>query len=339
MEAIKNASLTGRGRGAAPFARSGRIIDIVAAVLLACFALVFLFHALVLPALNRSLLGDVEGNLATLRAGARFAAGSGARGLASVLDLYAPGPAGPVPARLYRPKAAPGAALPLVVYFHGGGFVLGGIAQSDRFLAALARETEACVLSVEYGLAPERPYPGGLEDCRAAYLHALGNAREWGIDDARVVIAGDSAGGNLAAALAQRLRDEGAPAPRAQILLSMSAGHRDDGSPFPSRALFSRSSILTPPALESFGRLYLGDPASRKDDPYAFPLRARDFSRLPEALVVTCGKDPLRDEGEAYAARLKAAGTRVIAERFEGRDHDYLGPPVRRLIASFIRWL
>ena len=311
-------------------------VGLAAIVLAAGFGIFFLSTKLVFPALVRSLLNDVEGNLKILRAADRYQKPRSGGGIALEKDLSIQGESGQVPLRLYVPaKLSPKA--PMIVYFHGGGFVLNGIYSSDSFIRALAKKTGLVILSVAYGLAPEHPYPQGLKDCLAAYLYARDKAESWGADPGRIVVAGDSAGGNLSAVLSQLLRDRGLQRAAAQILLSPATGDQDDGKPFPSRELFAKSSLLTPSSIESFSRLYFGDPAAYVLDPYAHPLRAKDFSGLPPALVVTCGQDPLRDEGEEYSRRLAAAGTRVESKRYEGRDHDYLGPPVLALIAGFLK--
>jgi acetyl esterase len=310
-------------------------VGLAAIVLAAGFGLVFLSTKVVFPAIVKNLMNDVERNLKVMRGADRYQKPRAGGGLAIVRDLSIPGASGAVPMRFYEPVGLKPKA-PLIVYFHGGGFVINGIYSSDPFTRALSKKTGLIVLSVAYGLAPEHPYPQGLEDSLAAYLYARENAAAWGADPARIVLAGDSAGGNLSAVLCQLLRDRGLPMPAAQVLLSPPTGNKDDGSLFPSRTLFARSSLLTPSSMDSFLRLYTGKPQDFVNDPYVHPLRAKDLSGLPPALVVTCGKDPLRDEGEEYARRLAAAGVRVETKRYEGRDHDYLGPPVRALIAEFL---
>jgi acetyl esterase len=239
--------------------------------------------------------------------------------MARVEPLRIPGPAGPIPARLY---VAPGAAptpRPLLVYFHGGGWVVGGLDTHDGPCRFLATHSGAAVLSVDYRLAPEHPFPAAVEDALAAFRWAAASAAELGADPARIAVIGDSAGGNLAAAVALLARDGGGPQPAMQALIypvtDAVGGQR-------SRDLFARGFLLTKADMDWFERHYLPDP-SVSADPRVSVLRAEDLAGLPPAYVTTAGFDPLRDEGELYAERLRAAGNRVALRRHPGLIHGF----------------
>lgn len=224
-----------------------------------------------------------------------------------------------IPGRLYVPEDA-AARPPLVLYYHGGGWVMGTIETHDATCRALARASGAAVLSVGYRLAPEHPFPAPLDDCCDALAWAHANAGLLGIDGARLAVAGDSAGGNLAAAVAIRARDEGGPALRHQLLLypvtdsdftRASYLENGDGSYFLSTA-----------AMQWFWRHYLGaEPDGHR--PLASVLGTADLSGLPAATVIAAQYDPLRDEGMAYAERLAAAGVPTAAEIAPGMIHGF----------------
>ncbi|HET7455478.1 MAG TPA: alpha/beta hydrolase [Solirubrobacterales bacterium] len=230
-----------------------------------------------------------------------------------------PGPAGTIDARLYVPDAA-GEASPLLVYFHGGGWVIGDLDTHDdpcRFLAARAGVR---VLSVDYRLAPEHPFPAAAEDALAAYEWAGGNAERLGAAAGRIGVGGDSAGANLAAATCLTARDAGIAAPAMQLLIYPVA---ETAGTAPSRRTFGEGFLLTRGDMDWFEDHYL-PPGSDRDDPRVALLNAPDLSGLPPAYVATAGFDPLRDEGEAFAARLREAGVRVALRRHPGLVHTFL---------------
>jgi acetyl esterase len=272
--------------------------------------------------------------------------------VAEVRDIAAPGPAGPIPVRLFRPLSAregggsagavgrtggaadsaggagggaadsAGGTLPLVAYLHGGGWVVGTIEAFDPLCRALANASGALVASIGYRLAPEHPFPAAPDDARAAVRWLAANAGELGADPARIGIAGDSAGGNLAAVTARRLRDEGGPPLRFQALVYPACdsalntlSYRQNGSGFG----------LSPESMRRYWELYLGGADGRHPD--ASPLQADDLAGLPPAYVLTVRHDVLCDEGEAYARALAAAGVPVTLSRYDGAVH------------GFIRWL
>lgn len=237
----------------------------------------------------------------------------------SVDELSIPGPRGPIPARLYRPKAKSGSATPLLVYFHGGGWVLGSLESHESVCRFLAVHGEVPVLAIDYRLAPEHPFPAGLDDAVAAYRYTVANAAELEIDPGAIGIAGDSAGGNLVAVVAQILAAEPEIAPACQILFNpvtdLSRKRR-------SYQLFSQGYLLTEAAMDWFKALYLND-RDEALDPRVSPVLASDLSGLPPAYVAVSGFDPLRDEGIEYAERMRAAGVPVTLQIHPGLIHGY----------------
>jgi acetyl esterase len=238
--------------------------------------------------------------------------------VASTEDVAIPGPAGDIPVRVYRPEAD--GELPTVLFIHGGGFVIGDIDTHDNQCRAVCRDIEAVVVSVGYRLAPEAPFPAAVEDALAATQWTADHVGELGGDPARLALAGDSAGGNLAAVVAQLARDAGGPPIAAQLLIYPGVDFREDGD-YPSREENAEGFFLTLEDMVWFRDHYKGssDPA----DPRLSPLLADDLSGLPPAIVVTAEYDPLRDEGEAYARALEAAGVPVILHRYDGLIHGF----------------
>jgi acetyl esterase len=237
--------------------------------------------------------------------------------VAHVEDRRVPGPAGDIPVRLYRPD---GDSLPLLVYFHGGGWVLGGLGTHDALCRSLTNAAGCAILAVDYRLAPEHRYPAAADDCYAATVWAVANARTLDADPARVAIGGDSAGGNLAAVTALRARDQGTPPLKFQLLVYPVTDHAYATASYRENA---DGYLLTQGDMVWFWDHYLGDDDG--SDAYASPLRAKDLSGLPPALVITAGFDPLRDEGEAYARRLKDSGVTVTLTRYDGMIHGFFG--------------
>jgi acetyl esterase len=234
-------------------------------------------------------------------------------------DRVVPGGAGPLRARVYVPRSAPATDAPALVFFHGGGWVVGSIEAYDRLCRALAERAGVIVVSIDYRLAPEHPFPAASEDAIAATRWVLANAGLLGIDATRVAVGGDSAGGNLAAVVALALRDD-ARGPAFQLLIYPAT---DLTRAMPSHRMFRDSYFLSKAA----GDWYLGHylPAGTDPkDPLASPLFAGDLSRLAPALVITAGFDPLRDEGKAYADSMRAAGTDIELVCFEGQMHGFL---------------
>ena len=239
--------------------------------------------------------------------------------LGRVEDLTAPGPAGDIPLRLYASE--PGGLRTALVYFHGGGFVFGNLDTHDAVCRAIAKESGAVVVSVDYRLSPEHKFPAAVDDSYAATVWVAANAERLGIDKHRIAVGGDSAGGNLATVIAMRCRDAGGPALAAQVLIYPvtdvstfeTGSHRELGEGY----------FLTRAAMEWFTGHYLAS-ADHKRHLEASPLLAPNLSGLPPALVITAEFDPLRDEGEAYAQRLKQAGVPVTVSRYPGMIHGFV---------------
>ncbi len=241
--------------------------------------------------------------------------------VASVEDLEVPGPDGPLPVRVYRPDGAAVPA-PVVVFFHGGGWVLGSIATHDATCRGLANRTGAVYVSVDYRLAPEHPYPAAPEDCYAATCWVADHAADLGVDPGRLAVAGDSAGGNLAAVVCQMARDRSGPAIAFQLLIYPVTDL--DLDRWPSMEENADGPLLTREGMDWFARHYVGT-LPFTGDPYAAPIRAADLSGLPPAYVATAGHDPLRDEGAGYAEALAAAGVTVGYDNFATMIHGFVG--------------
>jgi acetyl esterase len=244
----------------------------------------------------------------------------------AVYDRVIWGPEGEIPVRMYRP--ASGGPLPVLVYFHGGGWVLGDLESCDAACRALANLAQCLVISVAYRLAPEHTFPAAVQDAYAATQWAMEMAEVFQGDPARVAVGGESAGGNLAAAVALMARDSGTRLPIYQVLVYPAM---DDAFDTPSYQQYAETSTLSREEMRWFWRQYLPDEAAGAN-PYASPLRADDLRGLPPALILTAEYDPLRDEGEAYGRRLQAAGVPVIVSRYDGMVHGFLGmaPVVER---------
>ena len=234
-----------------------------------------------------------------------------------VQDLEIEGAAGLLAARHYIP-VEPGGPHPLIVFFHGGGFVVGDLYTHDVPCRLLCRHAGAHVLSVDYRLAPEHPFPAAAEDGRAALRWAVDHAAELGADPDRVAVAGDSAGGNVAAVVAWQAALDGGPAPALQVLIYPAT---DSVSSTRSRELFGGGFLLTRELLDWFIVQYAAD--ADLADPRISVLRAEDLSGVATALVVTAGFDPLRDEGEAYVEALRDSGVVVTHRRFPGLIHGF----------------
>ena len=236
-----------------------------------------------------------------------------------VVPGVVPGPAGPIVVRIYTPKGGQ-AALPGLVYFHGGGWARGSLQTHDIVCRSLANGASCVVVSVDYRMAPEHRFPAAFEDALAATRWVAEHAAELRIDPRRLAVGGDSAGGNLAAAVALTARDAGGPSLVHQLLIYPVTDYNFDTRSYADNA---EGYMLTRAAMQHYWRLYLRD-ASDGADFRASPLRARDFGNLPPALVITAEFDPLRDEGRAYADRLREAGTPVLYREYPGMVHGFV---------------
>ncbi len=241
--------------------------------------------------------------------------------VARVEDGTIPGPAGNLAVRVYWPSTD-GAPRPGFVYFHGGGWVICDLDSHDGACRRLANAVGAVVVSVDYRLAPEAKYPSALEDAYAATCWTAEHAAELGIDPARLAVAGDSAGGNLAAAVALVARDRGAPPLRFQLMVYPVLDSSSRRNEYPSKAENATGYFLTRESMEWYRRQYL-DADDDGEEPYCSPIVCPDLHGLPPACIVTAEFDPLRDEGEAYARALEAAGVPVTLHRAPGMFHGF----------------
>ena len=224
---------------------------------------------------------------------------------------------GDIPVRVYVGEGQPTG---IVVYFHGGGWCIGSIDMMDNVAREIAHAASAAVISVGYRLAPEHPFPAGLDDCESVTRWAVANADRFGVDPARVVVAGESAGGNLAAAVALRLRDSGGPSLAGQVLVYPAVD--SNASTHPSRAEFV-GLVIGADDGEFFWSSYTGG-QDLDHNPYAAPLRAASLAGLPPALVILGGCDLLRDEGREYAQRLRAEGVSTVDICYPGQPHGFV---------------
>jgi acetyl esterase len=235
-----------------------------------------------------------------------------------IIDRSIPGPAGEIRIRIATPEGD--GPFPALVFFHGGGWVVGSIATHDLLTRSIVNAARLAVVSVEYRLAPEHRYPAAVEDAFAATAWVAANATSIGIDPARIGVAGDSAGGNLAAVVALMARDQGDPLLAFQLLIYPITNGDLDTTSYRD---YSTGYMLTREAMKWYWDQYVPDVIMRAE-PYVSPLRAVDLSGLPPALVVTAEYDVLRDEGEAYAVRLQGADVAVRLFRYEGLIHGFL---------------
>lgn len=224
-----------------------------------------------------------------------------------------------VPIRVYTPRGPAAVSRPLIVYFHGGGFVFGDLRGGDWICGTVAKGLDAIVVSVQYRLAPEHPFPAGVEDCYCAFVWAAAHASELGADAQRLGVIGESAGGNLAAVVALTARDDGRLPIRHQALLYPVTGARDSDS----RRANADAVILTAADMRRFDELYAGDPADWR----VSPLTAASLSGLPRTLIVVAGHDPLHDDGVLYADALRAAGVEADLLEYPAMPHGFLNFP------------
>lgn len=234
-----------------------------------------------------------------------------------VRDAKIAGPGGEIPIRIYTPDVPKPA--PVLIYFHGGGWVLGDLDSHDHVCRSLANLTPCVVASVDYRLAPETKFPAAVEDSYAALEWIAANAGELGIDPHRIAVGGDSAGGNLAAVISLLARDRKGPQPVYQVLIYPATDMRMNT---PSMEENADGPLLTKAAMHWFIDHYLRG-GSDKLDPLASPLLAADLSTLPAAFILTAECDPLRDEGEDYGRRLEAAGVPAEVKRYAGMPHGF----------------
>jgi len=239
-----------------------------------------------------------------------------------VRDLAATGPAGEIPLRLYRGQGTDASRpQPALIYYHGGGWVLGNLESHDGVCRDIANAALCTVISVDYRLAPEAKFPAAADDSIAAAQWIHDNADALGIDRNRLAVGGDSAGGNLSAVVALHARDNGGPKLKLQVLIYPST---DMSSVYPSYEEFAEQLPLTRTTMDWFVDLYLKSRARDAEDWRASPLHANSLAGLPPAYVITAAMDPLRDEGEEFARALMNAGVAVETKRFDGQIHGFL---------------
>jgi acetyl esterase len=241
--------------------------------------------------------------------------------VALVSDLTAHGPLGAIPLRLYRPIGSTGQSpLPVLVYFHGGGWVIGDLDTHDTLCRQLANAAGCAVVAVDYRMGPEHRFPAAVNDCIAATRWVREHAADLHLDATRLAVGGDSAGGNLAAVVSIAARDAGDPSIAYQLLIYPAT---DQHRTTPSHTSNGQGYLLTTDTMDYFTGHYITDRALYKDW-RASPLLRDDLSTLPPALVLTAGYDPLRDEGQAYAERLTAAGNRATYVCFDRQIHGFI---------------
>lgn len=241
--------------------------------------------------------------------------------IAYVSNRYVDRSGGAIRVRLYKHHDE-SICEPVVIYFHGGGFMVGSLDSFDRICRKIAATSGCAVLSVDYRLAPEAPYPAATDDAWTVTQWVAANGEKWGLNSARIALAGDSAGGNLVASTTHRARRAGGPAIRYQLLIYPAVDLT--AASYRSKIDNAESYRLTTAAVEWFYSHYLPD-RSRASEPDASPLLADSFVGLPQATVLTAEFDPLRDEGDAYAAALRKGGVDVDHFRMEGMIHGFLG--------------
>jgi acetyl esterase len=240
--------------------------------------------------------------------------------IGEIVDRTIPGPGGRLRVRIYRPAGSVARLLPTILYLHGGGWAIGSLEAYDLPCRFFCARTGCAVVAVDYRLAPEHKFPASLDDGVAAFRWLAAESEELGIDPDRIVVAGDSAGGTLATVVAQQVRGE----ERTPCLQWLIYPATDLAGETPSHTSCGQGFLLTQADMEWFRGLYLNDPAEITD-PRVSPLRAADLSGLPPALIFTSGLDPLRDEGQAYAERLTAAGVKTVHREFDSLIHGFVG--------------
>lgn len=237
--------------------------------------------------------------------------------MAEVENRTVPGPGGPIPVRVYRPVQGDGC--PAFIYFHGGGFVICNLDTHDRECRSLAKASGCTVISVDYRLAPEHKFPAAVDDAYAATAYIAQHASEFRVDPERIAVGGDSAGGTLATVVTMLARDRGGPRLKFQLLVYPLVDVEDRS---PSMQEYEKDHFLTRESMDWFLAHYLR-PEDRKH-PHVSPMNASNLRDLPPAMILTAECDPLRDQGEAYARKLQAAGVPVELKRYEGMIHPFL---------------
>lgn len=257
--------------------------------------------------------------------------------IGAIEDRKIEGPAGEIPVRVYTPVDAGDATLPGLIFFHGGGFVIGDLETHDDLCRCLANGAGCRVVAVDYRLAPEHPFPAAVDDSWAANRFVAEHAKDFGIDPSRLAVGGDSAGGNLAAVVAQLARNAKGPAIGFQLLI-YPVTQLGSNTETMSMRENAKGYFLEKDGMDWFTRCYVNDPAHR-NDPRVSPLLCTDLSGLPPAYVITAGFDPLRDEGKDYAEALDKAGVSVTYVHYPSMVHGFFSfrsliPKAREAISA-----
>ncbi|MEM9768150.1 MAG: alpha/beta hydrolase [Cyanobacteria bacterium P01_D01_bin.71] len=271
-------------------------------------------YQLSLPDIERRNADRLEGILAWVFLGPKLS-------LPSVVNQTLTGRHGPIPVQLYYPRLD--ADIPLIVFFHGGGWVTGSLATHDRLCRQIAHGTGALIIAVAYRLAPRYKYPIPLEDCYDAVLWAAAQAKQLGADAQKLIVMGDSAGGNMAAAVCLMARDQAGPKIYRQVLLYPAV---DGTLSYPSHQRYAAAPLLTQTAIHFFRAQYMKTLADIQEA-YFSPLLAESLEQLPPAFILTAEYDPLHDEAKAFAEQLTAAGVTVIYKDYPGMVHAFLSFP------------
>jgi acetyl esterase len=269
----------------------------------------------VAPVYTMTVAAARAAELAAIRA-----AGGDPEKVHEVVEHWLPGPGGKVPLRVYRPGA--GRKLPVLLYCFGGGWVLGTVDTADGIARSLANAAGCIVAVTSYRLAPEHPFPAAIEDCWAAVEWVVDNAGALGADPDRIAVGGDGAGGNLAAALTLMAQEAGGPRLAGQLLICPSTDQSDAAATDESMRTSDDPYLFNRHSIAWYRAHYLADPDDAYN-PLASPLQAESLAGLPPALVITAEYDPLRDQGERYAARLSREGVPVAVTRYEGMIHGF----------------
>jgi len=243
-------------------------------------------------------------------------------------DRSVPGPGGSIPVRIFRPRAAD-EAMPVLMWYHGGGWVLGSLDLAEVNCRQLANDADCVVISVDYRLAPEHPFPAAIDDCLAATAWVQANAEQFGIDPRRIAVAGDSAGGNLAACVAYGARAWELPL----VLQLLVYPVIDADFERPSYVENAEGFLLTRDAMRFYWDCYVAE-RGRRTHPGVAPIHAADLSGLSAAWIITAEFDPLRDEGEAYGEALRAAGVDATTKRYDGVIHGFFNMPTEEPVAE-----
>jgi len=247
--------------------------------------------------------------------------GGGPTPVGAVENRTIPGPDGDIPVRLYRPANAGEGPLPILIFYHGGGWIQGDLDVHDEPCRRVANTSGGLVISIDYRLAPEHKFPAGVEDSLAAFRWVRDNAGVIGADVNRIAVGGDSAGGNLSAIVCQQIAAAGEPGPMFQLLIYPATDSRMETKSF---GMFEEGFFLTRERIDWYLELYLNDFEAEKQDLRFSPVFAEDVSNQPQALVITAGFDPLRDEGRNYHERLVAAGVNSKYLQYDGMIHAFI---------------